>query len=117
MGYSVSLLPIAFLITASPVLHSGSNPLQLVALEFREKDNSVSPLSMYIQGLGGWCFFVQPSSQVRSIQFRLFLLYLPGMPGSSEARSEAYTSASIVSPTLIQHHLIRMEIPSEEPNT
>lgn len=117
VGYSVSLIPIAFLITASPVWHSGNNPLRLLALEFKGKDRSVCPLGMYIQGFWGYCFFVQSSSQVRSIQFRLFLLYLPDVSGSSEAWSKGYTTASVLSPTLIHHHLIRMEIPSEESNT
>lgn len=53
VGYSVSLLPIAFLITASLVLHSSSNPLHLLVLEFKEKDNNVSLFRMYIQGFGG----------------------------------------------------------------
>lgn len=52
-GYSFSLLPIVFLMTAYLVLHRGSNPLNFLALECKEKDCSVSPLSLCIGGLRG----------------------------------------------------------------
>lgn len=116
--YSDSLLPIAFIVTDSLVLHSGTIPFISWPWSSRKRMILFLLLIYIFKVLGKSAFFVKSSSQVRSIWFQFFLLYLSDTSGFSEAWSEVYISVSTVFHTLIQCHLIRMEILSgKEPNT
>lgn len=64
-----------------------------------------------VLGVSVSLYSLSPMSEAFSSDFNL-----PDMSGSSEAWSEAYASARIVSPMFIGN-FIRMEIPSEKPNT